>query len=69
MSKNTLLVRVADEIVVNLMRKACGVEYDEASRMVPRHHRRSYDSICEHGIVVGSPNRLCGRRTDWTASF
>jgi hypothetical protein len=28
------VVRVADEIVVDLMKKACGVEYDDASTMV-----------------------------------
>jgi hypothetical protein len=29
-----VVVRVADEIVVDLMKAACGIEYDEASRMV-----------------------------------
>jgi hypothetical protein len=29
-----VVVRVADEIVVDLMKAACGVAYDEASRMV-----------------------------------
>lgn len=29
-----VVVRVADEIVVDLMRSACGVAYDEASRMI-----------------------------------
>jgi hypothetical protein len=32
--KKYAVVRVADEIVVDLMMKACGVEYDEASTMV-----------------------------------
>jgi hypothetical protein len=29
-----VVVRVADEIVVDLMKSACGIEYDEASRSV-----------------------------------
>ena len=29
-----VVVRVADEIIVDLMKSACGVEYAEASRMV-----------------------------------
>jgi hypothetical protein len=29
-----VVVRVADEIVVDLMKSACGITYDEASRMV-----------------------------------
>ncbi len=29
-----VVVRVADEIVVDLMRSACGIAYDEASRMI-----------------------------------
>jgi cytochrome P450 len=31
-----VVVRVADEIVVDLMKRACGVEYAEAERMVDR---------------------------------
>jgi hypothetical protein len=29
-----VVVRVADEIVIDLMKRACGVEYEEAGRMV-----------------------------------
>lgn len=29
-----VVVRVADEVVVDLMKAACGIEYSEASRMV-----------------------------------
>jgi hypothetical protein len=31
-----IVVRVADEIVIDLMKEACGIRYDEASRMVER---------------------------------
>lgn len=31
------VVRVADEIVIDLMKSACGIEYDEASREVKMH--------------------------------
>jgi len=31
-----VVVRVADEIVIDLMKRACGVEYSEAERMVDR---------------------------------
>jgi hypothetical protein len=31
---NYVVVRVADEIVVDLMKSACGIEYDEASQSV-----------------------------------
>jgi hypothetical protein len=31
-----VVVRVADEIVVDLMKSACGIAYDEASRMIER---------------------------------
>ena len=43
-----LVVRVADEIVVDLMKRACGVEYAEAERMV--------DAVTIDGVSIPFAN-------------
>jgi hypothetical protein len=52
------VVRVADEIVVDLMRKACGVEYDEASTMV--------DDVTIEGVKIPFANTELLWRTKQT---
>ena len=47
-----VVVRVADEIVVDLMKSACGVEYDEASQSVV------WVEIREERIPFASPELL-----------
>jgi hypothetical protein len=43
-----VVVRVADEIVVDLMKRACGVEYEEAGRMV--------DPVTIDGVTIPFAN-------------
>ncbi len=43
-----VVVRVADEIVVDLMKRACGVEYEEAGQMV--------DQVPVHGVTIPFAN-------------
>jgi hypothetical protein len=52
------VVRVADEIIVDLMKKACGVEYHEASAMV--------DNITIEGVKIPFANTELLWRTKQT---
>jgi hypothetical protein len=55
--KNYAVVRVADEIVVDLMRSACGVTYETAAAMV--------DPVDVRGVVIPFANaRLLWRTKD-----
>lgn len=63
-----VVVRVVDEIVVDLLKSACGIDYAEASRMV--------DVVTLEGVPIrfpsptpgcsGAPSRPCGPRTNPT---
>jgi hypothetical protein len=48
-----VVVRVADEVVVDLMKAACGIEYEEASRSV--------DTV----VIEGVPIPFASRRLLW----
>lgn len=50
-----VVVRVADEIVVDLMKSACGIAYDEASRLV--------DEVEIDGVRIPFANPLLLWRT------
>lgn len=47
-----VVVRVADEIVVDLMKSACGIEYAEAERDIV------YRTVCDVRIPFASPRLL-----------
>lgn len=53
-----VVVRVADEIVVDLMKAACGISYDEASRMV--------DIVTVEGVPIPFANPSLLWRTKQT---
>ena len=46
-----VVVRVADEIVVDLMKAACGITFGEASDLV--------DMVSIEGVAIRSPSRRC----------
>ena len=62
-----LVVRVGDEFVVDLMRQACGIRYDEASREIVFAEIAGVRIPFANPHCSGAPNKPTARRTRSTA--
>lgn len=61
-----LVVRVADEIEVDLMATACGIDYSEASKSVIIHELDGrVHSLCQPGTVLTAEKPNASRERPW----
>ena len=56
--RDYLVVRVSDEILVDVMTSACGVEYEEASRAIDVANVRRFNPIRNCGTLAANEANL-----------
>jgi hypothetical protein len=61
-----LVVRVADEILVDLMARASGIDYSEASKSVVLHELDGVSiSLCQSGAALAAEKPYASRERPW----